>query len=331
MDLIINGTAVAQSSLGARRYYEAVRANLDWPGKIEINSTPPDARLVRILEMLDRGRRDAIYWSPCHRGPLFAHNHVVTVLDCINIEHVYRDDWRLPLLRTVFGRLLENARAVVCISNSTRTAVLRNFSVNPDKVLVFPGPIDVSVTAPQQESEVAQDRPDDFVLMISNTLAHKNTRRAVESFAASTATRRGIVLRVVGSIDPAALATLSGLDVVIEQHRNVPDTILRQWLLTCRFLWSPSLDEGLNLPIAEALSLGSDVLCSDIPVHREFYDGEASFFDPTRQQAMVEALELAFERSAGWHSRSLRPRPSAKDVGHAYSKLFSEIGATLQG
>lgn len=329
MDLIINGTAVSQSSLGARRYYEAVRANLDWSGKIQVTSTQPGARLVRIREMLDRGRRDAIYWSPCHRGPLFARNHVVTVLDCINIEHVYRDDWRLPLLRTVFGQLLDNARAIVCISNATRAAVLRNFAVDPDKVRVFPGPIDVSVTAHRQSAEITQGKPSDFVLMISNTLAHKNTRRAVESFAASTAVQRGITLRVVGSVDPSALAALPSSNLVIEQHQNVPDTVLRDWLLQCRFLWSPSLDEGLNLPIAEALSLGTDVLCSDIPVHREFYDGEASFFDPTRQQTMVDALEAAFERARGWYPQRSWPRPSAEDVGRAYSKLFEEIGVTL--
>ena len=71
------------------------------------------------------------------------------MLDCINIEHVYRNDWRLPLLRTVFGRLLDNARANrVHIDAKTRGAVLRNFAVDPAKLHVFAGPIAVSVAVP---------------------------------------------------------------------------------------------------------------------------------------------------------------------------------------
>lgn len=330
MELIINGTAVSRSSLGARRYLEAVLTNLDWPGTIRVDTLPLGSRFVRIREMIERGNRQAIYWSPCHRGPLFAYNHVVTVLDCINIEYVYKNDWRLPILRTVFGRLLDNARAVVCISNATRAAVLRNFAIDPGKIIVIPGPVDITATS-DGNAEVKYLSPDrdDFVLMVSNSLPHKNTRRAVASFAASSAARRKIGLRVVGSVDPAALAAAAGWHGCIEQHRDVPDTILHEWLAQCRFLWSPSLDEGLNLPIAEALAAGTDVLCSDIPVHHEFYEGEVAFFDPTEQHIMVEALEAAFERKPGWYPRIVRKQPTSQGVGSAYSTLFQDIAATL--
>ena len=70
---------------------------------------------------------------------------------------------------------------------------------------------------------------------------------------------------------------------------------------------------------------------SDIAVHREFYDGEVSFFDPTRQEAMVDALEAAFERVPGWHPRISRVRPSPHDVGREYSDLFRTIEVELKG
>ncbi len=35
--------------------------------------------------------------------------------------------------------------------------------------------------------------------------------------------------------------------------------------------------EGFNIPIGEALSLGTKVVCSDIPVHREFWQTHATF------------------------------------------------------
>lgn len=39
-------------------------------------------------------------------------------------------------------------------------------------------------------------------------------------------------------------------------------------------------DEGFNLLPLEAMALGTPVLCSDIPVHRELYDGAVTFFPP---------------------------------------------------
>ncbi|WP_419816370.1 glycosyltransferase [Glacieibacterium sp.] len=327
MDLIVNGTAIAGSSLGARRYYAGVMAHLDWPGCVEVAALT--GRTARLREMFVRGRPDAIYWSPSHRGPLIARNHVVTVLDCINIEYVYRDDWRLPLLKTVFARLLDNARSVVCISNATRDAVLRNFDIDPTKTVVIAGPIDV---APRIEAGLVPEDaplPDDFVLLVTNALPHKNTGRAGESFAASSAKARGIGLKVVGSMSAAGLAACHDAGVRLEQHRNIPDALLQQWVRQSRFVWSPTLAEGLNLPIAEALSLGADVLCSDIAVHREFYDGDVDFFDPLNTNAMVAALNRAFDRPRGWHPEpSTRPRPGLIQVGQQYNELFESIAAS---
>ncbi|QXQ06472.1 glycosyltransferase [Sphingosinicellaceae bacterium] len=327
MDLIVNGTAIAGSSLGARRYYAGVMANLDWPGHVEVAVLT--GKTARLREMFVRGRPDAIFWSPSHRGPLVARNHVVTVLDCINIEHVYRHDWRLPLLKAIFARLLDNARSVVCISNATRDAVLRNFDIDPAKAIVIAGPIDIEPRLAAGQIPENARQPNDFVLLVTNALPHKNTDRAGESFAASSARARGIGLKIVGSMAAPGLAACHDAGVRVERHSNVPDALLQHWVRHCRFVWSPTLAEGLNLPIAEALSLGADVLCSDIPVHREFYDGDVAFFDPLGIGAMVDALESAFDRPRGWHSGpSTRPRPGLRQVGRQYRDLFESLAAS---
>jgi glycosyltransferase involved in cell wall biosynthesis len=38
------------------------------------------------------------------------------------------------------------------------------------------------------------------------------------------------------------------------------------------------------------MACGTPVLCSDIPVHRELYDGAASFFPPDSPDLLAEAI-----------------------------------------
>ena len=54
-------------------------------------------------------------------------------------------------------------------------------------------------------------------------------------------------------------------------------------------LLSPSFAEGYNLPVIEALALGTPVLASDIPVHRELAAG-ARLIDPLDGPAWMEAI-----------------------------------------
>lgn len=324
-DLIINGTAAMHSSLGARRYFEGVLAHLDWPGRVIINPPATNPRFARVNEMCERGRRDAIYWSPAHRGPLFAHNHVVTVLDCINLEHTYANDWRLQILRANFRMLMSGASKVVAISNATKNSLLRNRIVSPDKIVVIPGPTDLPLSAARCASRSIPRQDDQYVLMITNSLPHKNTVRAVRALASSAAPSQGVSLRVVGSISAEGRAACANAKLRVEEYRGIDDATLDEWISQSRFLFSPSLDEGLNLPISDAVRLGANVLCSDIAVHREFYDGSVEFFDPLDTDAMRVAVDRALKRDEQWFPFIERPQFGIAAVASKYKQIFLDI------
>lgn len=330
MKLVVNGAAVSGTSLGGKRYFHNIFSRLSWPGGTEVRNLAGAGSLARIHELVYRGRQDEIFWTPSQRGPIRAHNHVVTVLDCINVEYVYRNDWRLATYRRLFNSILNNASAVVAISRATRDSILRNYRIDPDKIIVIPGPNDFSTELSQHSPTFLEERPfgeeRPFVLLFSNLLPHKNTARAVSAFAASSAARCGISLRIVGPVEPTALAECRAAGVMVEQYVGVEDVTLQRWLRSCRFMLSPSLEEGLNLPIGEAISIGANVLCSDIPVHREFFDGQVRFFDPKDISSIAYELDLAFDEPDPWVCEPALPyRRTFDDVTKEYSELFNRV------
>lgn len=100
-----------------------------------------------------------------------------------------------------------------------------------------------------------------------------------------------------------------------------------------RYLITASLDEGFNLPPLEAMACGTPVVCSNIPVHLELFDGAVAFFTPHQANALKEAiavldsnpeavkqLVVAGEQLAQHYSWA----QTAKNVIHAIEKLASD-------
>jgi glycosyltransferase involved in cell wall biosynthesis len=216
----------------------------------------------------------------------------------------------------------------VALSYTTRAAILRNYVVDESKVVVIPAGFDVPhQTSSESSAERRIDGPR-FALMVTNSLPHKNTLIACQAFADSLAAKKNVALRVVGSLAPGASLACARAGVDLDVHAHVDDSTLMLWYKSCAFLFSPTLAEGYNLPVAEAIAAGANVLCSDIPVHREFFDEQATFFDATKLDAMVEALNHAYEREGRWHQTLNVPNPRTyRDMAADYRALFNRIAA----
>lgn len=328
MKLIVNGSGVFRSSLGVRRYYENISRHLTWSGGITLSAVHDFGTFNRVKELFQPGSPDAIFWSPAHRGPLWAANHVVTVHDCINVEYTYKNDWRLPALRMATQQLLSNARFVVAISYATAEAVQRNYRVNDSSLVVIQSSCDVQFEGDDEAPSGKQvDTP--YVLWVTNSLPHKNTVRACQALVRSRALAEGVALCVVGSLAPEAMTICQAANIQVNVHQGISDAELRALYHGCRFLLAPSLDEGHDLPVAEALALGANVLSSDIPAHREFYDGLVSFFNPLELDDMTTAIDQALLREGRWSQGSL-PRRSFADVAADYQGLFTALVTQIQ-
>ena len=100
----------------------------------------------------------------------------------------------------------------------------------------------------------------------------------------------------------------------VDELGGCPDAHLSALLRGATALLMPSFAEGYGMPVAEALSVGTPVICSDLPALREVGEDVPEYLDPldgTGWRAAVldhaagGALHAAqMERLPGWHNPS---------------------------
>ncbi len=71
----------------------------------------------------------------------------------------------------------------------------------------------------------------------------------------------------------------------------IDDERLRQEYRRADVVVAPSHAEGFDLPVAEGLAAGCEVVASDLPVHRELFDGLATFVPVADGAALASAVE----------------------------------------
>jgi glycosyltransferase involved in cell wall biosynthesis len=84
---------------------------------------------------------------------------------------------------------------------------------------------------------------------------------------------------------------------------------LRQLLAGARALLTPSFAEGFGIPITEALALGTPVIASDLPTHREAGGNCARYLGPLDGLGWLAAIR-AYATGGSYvraHARSFRP------------------------
>ncbi|MHB8530041.1 MAG: glycosyltransferase family 4 protein [Caulobacteraceae bacterium] len=79
---------------------------------------------------------------------------------------------------------------------------------------------------------------------------------------------------------------------LVHEVANLGDAHLASLVAGARALLAPSLAEGFDLPVVEALSLGTPVIASDIVVHRELAS-PAQLIDPLDGPAWLAAIQAA--------------------------------------
>jgi len=192
--------------------------------------------------------------------------------------------------RRIIDRTARYASGLIASTGAAREAVLnalclRGRSTIPVETVPFPvAPVFLENDGPDQELCEC-----DYFVVCGTIEPRKNHHLLLNVWRELVAQRgqHASKLVIVGSPGWGARSVLHALEQCRPLHgrvilaRGLSSPALRRLIVHAKALLMPSFAEGFGLPIIEALAVGTPVIASDLPAHREIADNLAVYRDPT--------------------------------------------------
>ena len=195
-------------------------------------------------------------------------------------------------------RIVKNADAIIAVSNYTKDQILKNYSVNPDKIhVIYEGYDSHKFFQRNDLSRLAQYGLEhkNYILSVGGTRKRKNIERLVRSFASI---KHQIPHKLV-LVGPKTKADFSMLNALAGSLDTADRIILLDYVSTddlpllyssAALLAYVSLYEGFGLPVLEAMACGTPVLASNATSIPEVAGSAAELVDPKDGGAISKAI-----------------------------------------
>jgi alpha-1,3-rhamnosyl/mannosyltransferase len=255
------------------------------------------------------------------KKPLVVAVHDMTVrrVPWTMLEHTRR------ALEHNLDRTIRRARAILTLSETVRAEILERGDLAPGVVhaIHLAGRLD-SVPS----GEVPRAVPSQFLLHVGTIEPRKNVAVLLAAW------RR---LRAVTPDTPPLVlcGRLGWQNELIETELSratgegwlihlgyAPDPVVRALYEHAAALVCPSLYEGFGLPLVEAMSAGTPIVCSDIPVFREVAADAAVFVEPSSEAEWARAISRVLDDSE--LAAALRKRGAARATFFSWQRMADQ-------
>lgn len=194
---------------------------------------------------------------------------VLTVHDLVTLSR-FRGLRRWALWLLWYWLPVRRVCAVVCISEATREALLRETGCDPEKVVVIPNCVSQEFHPKAKPFTSACPR----VLQVG-TGPNKNLERVIDALAGL-----GVCLVIVGSLSEAQREALARAGLEYENYVGLTRDALRSQYEACDLLVFASTYEGFGLPIIEAQAVGRPIVAGNVCSIPEVSGGSTCLVDP---------------------------------------------------
>ena len=239
---------------------------------------------------------------------------VVTIHDVIPLifPHHFRPGLR-GKISFYFQRLsLNQVEAIITDSNNSKTDIINYLNIPSAKIHVIPLAAASAFSRPLSSNQLQKIKskyhlPDKYLLYVGDINYHKNLPRLIQAFKLTLANYPQLTLVLVSRAlsqpipEAKAIKTLI-VELKLESQVKILTTVPLDPVNHLNGLYKlshayihPSLYEGFGLPVLEAMTVGTSVVCSTSASLPEVYGSAAISVNPNRVDSISTGLKTVLE------------------------------------
>jgi len=223
---------------------------------------------------------------------------VVTVHDMIFERFPdFYDGLSADRFREKKRRCIQEADAVICVSETTRQDVHHFYGLDSDSIYVVPHACsDVFRQLGQGEGRLGMPTTQPFLLYVGARNRYKNFDAMIQAYSVWSR-RKDVALVLVGGRPWSADEEQRLAELGIQDRKHIlvdvdDETLCQLYNQALGFVY-PSLYEGFGIPLLEAMACGCSVIASRIPSTIEVAGECPIYFDATEVDDLVNAFDIA--------------------------------------
>jgi len=270
--------------------FKIVRANISWHSLEE---------QLKFPKILNRENLDLVHFPYISIPFSYRRPYVLTIHDLIPYHYPTGKASILPLplygLKLLSYKFLvyfitNRALKIITVSQATKKEIIDHLKISSNKIVVTHEGTDLKPGIGRDKSRMP------FFLYVGNAYPHKNLEKLLEVFSKLKKLRTDANLVFVGKDDyfyrrlKKFADKLGILDSVVFLG-DVSDARLAVLYRSAAAFISTSLMEGFGLPVLEAMALSCPVIVSDIPTFREICKDAALYFNPDKEEEILERMK----------------------------------------
>ena len=278
---------------------------------LKIISKPPLLRPFPLLSEVNHFKRIVKEFKPdiIHTGYVWQ----VGILAAVTDVHPHLAmPWGSDILiepnrsfikKKLVAKVMHQCDHIQCDAEYVKNKIIKDYSVNSDKITVFPWGIELSLFSKQNKASCRSKLKIDenkFVLIFNRRMELLyGAGNLISAYSLFSKGKDDVLLLVLsdGSMRNKILKfiTENNLENKVSLIGRVPNTELPLFLNSSDVYISPSLSDGSSLSLLEAMACGLGVIVSDVPSIREWINSENGIVTPINDiNALAQAMELYY-------------------------------------
>ncbi len=198
--------------------------------------------------------------------------------------------------KLVFNAAVKNSAAIIVPSLAIKNELEKGYKEISEKIYVTHEGVDEKISG---TGIIKIDSP--YFVYVGNAYPHKNLKRLIQATILLNVNRSEKIILVIAS---ARNVFTSRLEKMVSELKAkdvvrllgfVPDNQLGSLYKNSLGFVFPSLSEGFGLPGLEAMSAGTLVLASGIPIFKEIYDKHAIYFNQLDFSSIEKSMRNVIE------------------------------------